>query len=207
MMLTLKELPKDFNIRFRQSLGWKVLIRTVCLFLFFFALIIITLKPGLLVAIVALVFMAASSHYIRTLYPDWVKEKMFIDTVTFSETEAFDTNASILMQAVKKIEIQHNYYRNATMNRNDITHNGLMRIAFEMEDQRKEFVVLLKNKKEFTAFKELLVSWYRSGMEISEKLHSTRQTSLLLKPTINYSYKDLQTAKSLCGITELRIES
>jgi hypothetical protein len=118
-----------------------------------------------------------SEKYIRKLFPDWPKKKLFVGTISFSENQiivnSIHKNIELNLNDCSEMILFYDHYKGYTASSRDIRRNGngllfyknqdakisIFKFNISDEEQFDEFKIVTENyKNELPYFKEYIPS-------------------------------------------------
>ena len=92
------------------------------------------------------------------------------------------------------MHVASNHIQGEGMHYRDVLRNGLGVLTANGPAERIEAKFLITTKEQQAALQEVMRSWYRAGLQVTESLGEQRSGILLLRG--HRSYADLQRAKA-----------
>lgn len=140
---------------------------------------------------------------LRTFNQDWVHKKDIIGFVEFDADRISISNdlKEIDVNKIVRMKLNFNYIKGKKYNLRDIIHNGLAVFLIDLNDGGQQRIVfLIETKEQHENLSLIMKGYYQKRIEIKEFLCRFNVKTILLKPSLNWSYTALKDLKQESNI-------
>ena len=201
IIATLKYIHPEKDIRNSNNYGWGIF--KFCLVLAYFIYILYNLYVIFFILISLVIFCSWGIFYVKRKIKE--EKASVIGYVSFTKTQiicnSFDLGSEkINLNEIVAIQLHFNYVKGKIFVHKGGVDNGLASLMLTYKSGSSiELKFILETTGHYEQLKQLLIIWYKSGIEIKEYYGNAKRKTILLQ--LNWTYQELQDLKAALGVS------